>query len=126
MQFEGCRSIAHRHATGIDLKRVDPGGGLLDPQQCNHGRAVATVHASRDEPAPYSGIRIQGQREVHSRLERTASQELAQETNAQRTDAAVQRFLPGTVGTRFAFRSAAIASSDIPFASIALICVRHP
>ena len=48
------------------------------------------------------------------------------ETNAFRTDEAVQRFVPWMGGTLRAFSSAAISSNDILFPSIALIFMRHP
>ncbi len=47
------------------------------------------------------------------------------ETNAFRTDAAVHRFVPWIVGTFSTFSCTAICSSDIRFASIALIFVRQ-
>jgi len=47
------------------------------------------------------------------------------ETNALRTEEAVQRFVPWIVGTFCAFSLPAISSSDIRFPSIALIFLRQ-
>jgi hypothetical protein len=54
-----------------------------------------------------------------------AAERCSYDTNAFRTEEAVHRFVPWIVGTFFAFRCTAMASSDIFLPSIALICVRH-
>jgi hypothetical protein len=50
----------------------------------------------------------------------------AYETKAFRTEVAVHLFAPWIGGTFCAFSRAAISFSDIRFASIALIFIRHP
>lgn len=50
---------------------------------------------------------------------------IVSETNAFRVDAAVHLFVPWIVGTFFAFSCSPISPSDIRWASIALIRLRH-
>ena len=86
------------------------------------------LNRSPDAAAPAEGP-LANRAKQHSRAERRSVRfrraDSFYETNAFRTDAAVHRFVPWIVGTFSAFSCSAICSSDIRFASIALIFIRH-
>ena len=115
----------------IRIDQLVEGLVVAPPRPPSYERRTTSVASDDDSnaAAPGRGGKCRHSPQQHSRAERRSvgvrRADSFYETNAFRTDAAVHRFVPWIVGTFSAFSCSAICSSDIRFASIALIFIRH-